>query len=270
MQKAAAYQRAAAKRLGKPVEITNSLGTKLKLIPAGKFMMAAPGWDKKAQNNERPEHLVRITEPYYLGVTEVTQSQWNAAMDSQPWKGDIYVKQGVDYPAAGMKWKDAVEFREKLSNREHMTYRLPTEAKWEYACRARTNTIYCFGNEASQLTRYAWWGISLFLGVDPYHPNESYPHRVAQKMPNAFGLYDMHGNVWEWCQGRYDSNYYARSPTDDPKGPRTGASRFFRGGSWIHGAETCRSANRSLPSPRGSYSWFGFRVAGPVVDVQSE
>ena len=237
-------------------EFTNSIGMKLKLIPAGEFLMGSPE-DEEDRDDDEQQHRVRITQPYYLGTTEVTQGQWEQVMGSQPWSGEKYVKEGSDYAASYVSWDDAVEFCKKLSAKEGRTYRLPTEAEWEYACRAGATTVYSFGN-SSDLSEYAWWG---GLAGDGNCQDERYAHQVGQKRSNAWGLYDMHGNVWEWCRDWYADDYYANSPTDGPTGPATGSARVGRGGGWSDDPRGCRSAYRSWGTPVLRSGILGFRVA---------
>ena len=246
-----------------PEEYTNSIGMKLKLIPAGEFVMGGPedeayvdpesrfryslGWDAR-------QHRVRITKLYYLGVHEVTQGQWEQLMGSRPWEGEEYVKEGSDYPATYVSWEDATEFCERLSEKEGREYRLPTEAQWEYAYRAGTTTRYSFGDDLSDLGSYAWFG------ENAWDVNEKYAHRVGQKRANPWGLYDMHGNVWEWCQDWYDSDYYENSPVNDPAGPTTGSSRVVRGGGWGGFPSQCLAVCRSGSEPDNQDNDNGFRV----------
>ena len=254
------HQRAWAEYLGVPVEKTNSIGMKLVLIPAGEFMMGshesaqalAKDYNTKTEYfaSEQPLHRVRITNPFYLGVTEVTQGQWEAM-----WDGEGLVKEGNDYPAVYVSWDDAVAFCQKLSTRDGVSYRLPSEAEWEYACRAGTTTRYCFGDNASDLGDYAWFA------DNSRDLDEKYAHGVAMKKANRLGLYDMHGNVLDWCQDWYDSDYYAGSTTDDPIGPATGSTRVCRGGGRFSNPGDCRSANRGSYSPGLRDSGLGFRVA---------
>jgi formylglycine-generating enzyme required for sulfatase activity len=155
-----------------------------------------------------------------------------------------------------VSWNDAVEFCEKLNELEKgqlggARYRLPTEAEWEYACRARSTTRYSFGDDAASLAEFAWYGGS---------PN-SKPHPVGEKRPNAWNLYDMHGNVWEWCQDCYDNKYYARSPGADPPGALQAAFRVRRGGGWGYDAQSARSAFRYGGTPEYRDNGVGFRVA---------
>ena len=172
--------------------LTNSIGMKLKLIPAGEFQMGSPANEEDREDDEH-HHRVRITKPFYLGVYEVTQGQWEAVMETRPWSDKGYVKEGPDYAASYVSWDAAREFCELLSKREGKTYRLPTEAEWEYSCRGGTTTAYHFGNNASRLGEYAWYDVNA-SDVD-----EQYSHRVGQKKANPFGLHDMHGNVLPWC-----------------------------------------------------------------------
>jgi formylglycine-generating enzyme required for sulfatase activity len=233
-------------------EMTNSIGMRFVLIPAGEFLMGSPAGDEGG----RPQHQVRITKPFYLGVHEVTQGQYEAVMRSCPWSGQQYVKEGKDYPATYVSWGDAVAFCEKLSAKEGRTYRLPTEAEWEYACRAGSSTQFGFGDDPSALGNHAW-----------YYENagsvgEDHAHGVGRKKPNGWGLYDMHGNVWEWCSDRRDEGYYYRqSPVDDPAGPASRASRVIRGGGLNYRLGICRAATRSWDSPEYRDCILGFRLA---------
>ena len=239
-----------------PKEITNSIGMKLVLIPAGEFMMGssespeelakafpgtAPGWFQ----DEFPQHKVRITKPFYLGVTEVTQDQYERVMRKNP---STFSKTGggadqvkeidtSNFPVELVTWDDAVEFCKRLSTKEGQTYRLPTEAEWEYVCRAGSTTRYFFGDDPTKLAEYAWFW-------DKGDKSKWQTHPVGRKKPNSWGLYDMHGNVWEWCGDWYGEDFYAKSPTDDPAGPTTGSVRVYRGGGWNLAASSCRSASR--------------------------
>jgi formylglycine-generating enzyme required for sulfatase activity len=244
--------------------IANSLGMKLQLIPAGEFMMGsgksaaeiAKLFDSDADyyKAEHPQHRVRITEPFYLQTTEVTQGQWRSVMGTEPWKGRDYVKEGSDYAASYVSHEDAVAFCRRLSAREGVKYRLPTEAAWEYACRGGGQTSYSFGSSEGQLGPYAWFE------ENAWDLDEKYAHVVGQKLANGFGLYDMHGNVWEWCSDWYGEDYYGESPGNDPKGPSGGSARVNRGGSWLLSPQSCRSAYRSRLTPSYRGSGLGFRV----------
>ncbi|MDA1018482.1 MAG: SUMF1/EgtB/PvdO family nonheme iron enzyme, partial [Planctomycetota bacterium] len=227
-------------------DFVNSIGMKLVKIQPGEFQMGSL-LSEKDRSNDEYQHRVRITKPYFLGSTEVTQQQWQAVMGTTPWKGKSYVKEGANFAATYVSWEDAQEFCRKLSLKESgVTYRLPTEAEWEYACRAGSSTRFGYGDDESQLSDYAWWG-GLF--GDGNAKEEKYAHEVGGKRPNAWGLYDMHGNVYEWCSDWYDSDYYKTSPASDPKGPGSGRSRVLRGGGWDDLAWFCRSANRDRISP---------------------
>ena len=235
-------------------EITNSIGMKLKLIPAGEFLMGSP--DNETGRAHETQHRVQLTTSYYLGVTEVTQGQWFAMMQTKPWSVKKFAKEGEDYPATNVSWDDAVEYSVKLSAAEGKTYRLPTEAEWEYACRGGKSTAYSFGNDSSQLSSYSWWG-----GVvgDGNAKTEQYAHKVGTKQSNPFGLHDMHGNVYEWCSD-WDA-YYDSSFAVDPSGPLTGSRRVFRGGSCFNKAVFCRSAFRRGDVPSSRDYALGFRLA---------
>jgi formylglycine-generating enzyme required for sulfatase activity len=218
---------------------------KLVYIPPGEFMMGSPDSEKDRFSREGPQHRVRITKGFYMTVTEVTQAQWKAVMGNNPsnFKDD-------DLPVAQVSWDYAVEFCSRLSQKEGKGYRLPTEAEWEYACRAGTTTRFYFGDNDSMLSDYAWY----------YENTGTKTLPVGKKKPNSFGLYDMHGNVSEWCSDWYDEDYYSQSPVDDPKGPSTGQYRVIRGGSWNYLPRLSRSANRIGRLPDHSDYGFGFRV----------
>ena len=213
---------------------------------------AEPAWatasaaDGAAPDDEKPQHRVTIGKPFYLGKYEVTQAQWRAVMGSSPYletrSNDFYHLPGMagrlngpNNPAT-VSWNDAQEFIKRLNVEEgHGRYRLPTEAEWEYAARAGTGTAYSFGDDARDLGRFAWYGEDFASGST---------HPVGQKAANPWGLYDMHGNVWEWVQDWYGERHYANSPALDPGGPQTGSKRVVRGGSWHQSATSWRSAFR--------------------------
>ena len=202
--------------------------------PAGEFEMGGP-----RENNEKPVHQVKLTRGFWMLETQVTQRMWKSLMGSNPsnWKGD-------KLPVECVSWEDCEEFCYELRANGLNVY-LPTEAQWEYACRAGTK-----GRYAGNLDEMAW-----------YKENSgSKTHEVGLKKPNKWGLYDMHGNVWEWCSDWYDSGYYSKSPTDNPTGPISGSSRVVRGGSWGYDAGYCRSALRGNYSPDGRISILGLRL----------
>ena len=223
----------------------NGIGMEMKLIPAGKFQMGEVG----------SAVAVTLTRPFWLGKTEVTQGQWEQVMGTKPWSGSGG-KSAADLPATNVNWTDATEFCKKLTQRERGTgklpaneeYRLPTEAEWEYACRAGTTTKYSFGDDESKLGDFAW-----FSGN-----SGNAAHKVGTKQANPWGLYDMHGNIWEWCSDWYDGKLAGGA---DPAGPGGGSNRVHRGGSWRNGPVYCRSANRSFFVPSHRIDCLGFRVA---------
>ncbi|MDR1396537.1 MAG: formylglycine-generating enzyme family protein [Desulfarculales bacterium] len=227
----------------------NSIGMEFVLIPAGEFLMGSDrGKDPNAEDNETPQHRVKFSKPFYLGKYEVTQGQWEAVMGSNPSKF-----KGRNNPVEQVSWDDVQVFIKLLNQKEgHSRYRLPTEAEWEYAARAGSTSTYSFGDDAGQLGQYAWYGESYDSGST---------HPVGQKQPNAWGLYDMYGNVWEWVQDWYDEGYYSLSPSSDPRGPASGSFRVFRGGSWDYFARYCRSPLRGNNSPDFRYAGRGFRLA---------
>jgi formylglycine-generating enzyme required for sulfatase activity len=242
-------------------------------------------------------HRVRITKAYYLGAHEVTRGQFQrfvseAGYVSEPerdgtggwgydpkvadfqgrdprysWRDPGFV-QGYDHPVVNVTWNDAVAFCQWLSRREGRTYRLPTEAEWEYACRAGTTTRYAFGDNPEGLSTFAnvfdsaareafpAWRRYALTSSDGY----TFTAPVGRFRPNAFGLYDMHGNVWEWCSDWYRDDYYAASPVDDPQGPASGHLRSRRGGAWHSFALYVRSSYRNFNTSRSRYPNLGLRV----------
>jgi formylglycine-generating enzyme required for sulfatase activity len=228
------------------------LNLEMKPIPAGTFVMGSPSDEQDRDSDEGPQTRVTISKPFWLGKTEVTQAQWKAVMGNNP----SYFK-GDDLPVEEVSWTDAVAFCEKLNEMKRDTlpagyhYTLPTEAQWEYACRAGTTTRFSYGNDTgySQLGSYAW-----------YDENSSSKiHPVGEKLPNRWGLHDMHGNVFEWCLDWYGE--YPGGSITDPQGPQSGTSRVLRGGGWYVNARVCRSAVRLWFRPVSTYTLLGFRVA---------
>ncbi len=282
-------QHEAAKAAGVPVHLTNSIDMKLVLIPAGEFMMGSPNDEEWRWEDEVPQHRVRITMPFYLGMYQVTQAEYERVMGTNPsWfspgGGGSDRVSGLDtsrFPVESVSWNDAVEFCRKLSalpaeRSAGREYRLPTEAEWEYACRAGTTTRYSFGDDASQLGEYAWYSGNsdrgthrvwqMWANLWGLHDFDGRTHRVGQKRANPWGLYDMHGNVWEWCADWFDGKYYANSPVDDPQGPASGSHRVSRGGSWSFPAAECRSADRYRYTPGPCSLHFGFRLVWSSVE----
>ena len=237
-------------------ELTNSIGMRLALIPKGTFNMGSPPTAREKGPGPEPQHEVTLSNDYYLGVTEVTQTQYLKVMGMNPsaFQGGKVEGDSSNYPVEQISWLDAVEFCKRLSAlpEEKATgrvYRLPTEAEWEYACRAGSSAFYCFGDSATLAGDYAWIGENA----------EKKTHLVGQKKPNAWGLHDMHGNVWEWCWDRYGD--YPKSSVVDPSGPNEGTTRIVRGGGWDGFAPLCRSAWRQDGDPTGRSDSAGFRVA---------
>jgi len=247
-------QSPAAATGGQPKEVVNTSGMKLLLIPAGTFTMGSPANEKKRDDDET-QHQVTLTKPFHMGRTEVTQGQWKKVMGTEPWKGKSYVQEGDQNAASYISWDDATEFCGRLSQTEGKTYRLPTEAEWEYACRGGTKTAFYFGNDEAELSKYAWWGGTVRNGNAR---DEKYAHRVAQKLPNPFGLYDMHGNVYEWCSDWIGD--YPSTPLTDPRGPDAGSFRVLRGGSWGDAPRGVRCAFRSGGTPEYRDGNLGFRL----------
>jgi formylglycine-generating enzyme required for sulfatase activity len=249
-------------------EITNSIGMKLVLIPAGKFMMGSPA-NEESRKADEERHEVEITQPFYMGVYEVTQEQYEKVMGNNPSYFNKDKGGGPTHPVDTVSWEDAREFCKKLSESEKeqaakRRYGLPTEAQWEYACRggAHESSPFHFGRSLSSTQAH-------FNGTLPYGgaPKGPYPQKttsVGSYKPNDFGLYDMHGNVWEWCADWYDKDYYKNSPIQDPKGPENGKLRVLRGGAWIEYGLFCRTAVRSRSDPGSRSSGKGFRVVLPA------
>jgi formylglycine-generating enzyme required for sulfatase activity len=226
---------------------TNSIGMEFIFIRAGTFVMGSPESELGRDKYER-QHEVTISKPFYMQATEVTQGQWQAVMGDNP---SHFKECGDICPVERVSWDDCQEFIRRLNQMERTdTYRLPTEAEWEYACRAGSQTPFCFGDSEEQLGEYAW-----------YRDNSGrQTHPVGQKKPNAWGLYDMHGNAWEWCQDRYQKKY-PRGEVTDPTGPSRGSERVSRGGSWLTSPSYCRSADRLDNAPDSRYHVLGFRLA---------
>ncbi len=292
--------------------ITNSIGMKLKLIPAGEFMMGSSisaeeverqfkafEADAQSHSGEQPRHRVRITRPFYLGVHEVTVGQFrrfvnSAGYETEPesdskgahgwneferkfegpdpkynWRNSGFV-QTDSHPVVNVTWNDAVAFCKWLSRQEEVQYRLPTEAEWEYACRAGTTTLFYNGNDPESLAQVGnvadgTFGAK-FSAWKPISARDGYVFTApsGRFQPNSFGLYDMHGNVNEWCSDWYGVDYYETSPITAPSGPDSGSFRVLRGGSWHSDPDGLRSAFRNRSSPEDRFVFVGFRVVRVV------
>ena len=218
-------------------------------IEPGVFQMGG------SDSDEVPVHEVEISKGFYLGKYEITQGQWEAVMGETPWSGEDYVQEHPSHPAVYISWEDVQTFIGRLNAAAgDSLYRLPTEAEWEYACRAGTTTFFSFGNDVSELTDYAWYD------ANALHVGEEYAHAVGLKLPNAWGLYDMHGNVLEWVQDWYGEDYYNSSPRVDPLGPYSGTGRVIRGGAFGNDVRIVRSSYRGIFSPGGRHSYVGARL----------
>ena len=233
------------------VDLDKGVTLELVLIPAGEFLMGSSESDRDA-DREKPQHKVRITKPFYLGKYLVTQEQWKAVMGDNPSEF-----KGPKNPVEQVRWDDCQKFLLKLNAKtggQGGKFVLPTEAQWEYACREGSTGKFCFGDDEKQLGEYAWYR---------YNSGDK-THGVGEKKPNAWGLYDMHGNVWEWCADWYGA--YGAEAADDPSGPTTGPYRVSRGGSWFDVGRFCQSAFRNYFGPGFRYNFLGLRVARVPAD----
>jgi formylglycine-generating enzyme required for sulfatase activity/tetratricopeptide (TPR) repeat protein len=269
-----------------PAAWTNSIGMKLVPIPDGEFWMGSPGYEEGHYEDEGPQHEVEITTPFYMGEYTVTRGQFRRFVEEAryqteaekageentwrepgfeqtdehpvvfaswrtPPRGAGFVEQTDEHPVVLVTWNDVAAFCEWLSRKEGKEYRLPTEAEWEFACRAGTTDRFYCGNEDASLRRVAnYEGVTQFSHTAP----------VGSFEPNAWGLHDMHGNVWEWCRDWYAEDYYRSSPRRDPQGPRAGSHRAVRGGSFNNAPRDCRAANRYRRRPASRENNVGFRV----------
>jgi formylglycine-generating enzyme required for sulfatase activity len=226
--------------------ITNSIGLEFVLIPAGNFIMGGDPVGEQADENETPRHPVTFKMPFCISKYTITQSQWQSVMGNNPSHFE-----GPDRPVEMVSHRDVCQFIDRLNEMENTNiYRLPTEAQWEYAARAGSESTYCFGLKRTKLSAYAWYGKN----------SDGKTHTVGLLAPNDWGIYDMHGNVHEWCSDWFDRNYYSTSPAFDPPGPQNGLARVLRGGDWGSEDWYCRCAIRSLSSPDRRSPRVGFRI----------
>ncbi|KPA13875.1 Sulphatase-modifying factor domain protein [Candidatus Magnetomorum sp. HK-1] len=233
--------------------VSNSLGMTFRLIPAGTFVMGSPS-DELGRDGAETQYTVTLTESFYMQTTEVTQGQWKAVMGNNPSNFDSC---GLNCPVEYISWDDCQTFIATLNAMGEGAYTLPTEAQWEYAARAGSNKAFANGvisntTTDSNLDIMGWYVSN----------SNSTPHAVAQKQANAWGLFDMHGNVWEWCNDWHDT--YPTGSVTDPGGPSSGTHRVDRGGSWSHNAQYCRSANRGYVTPGNRYSYLGLRLSRTI------
>ncbi|MCG6910876.1 MAG: SUMF1/EgtB/PvdO family nonheme iron enzyme [Deltaproteobacteria bacterium] len=253
----------------------NSLGMGFNLIPAGTFTMGSPDTEL-GRDPDETEHQVTLTQNFYMQVTEVTQGQWEGVMGTNPSR---FQNCGPGCPVEQVSWQDANDFVDALNLLGEGTYRLPTEAEWEYAARAGSASAFANDGISTQSSEACAFEEDLdVLGWYCFNDSVSYPGcedfspggpdcagttTVGQQDANAWGLHDMHGSVWEWCRDRYGD--YAGDETD-PAGPATGEKRVIRSGSWLGVSKACRSANRAVSLPAESFNTLGFRV---VLDPNS-
>ncbi|MCZ8118819.1 MAG: SUMF1/EgtB/PvdO family nonheme iron enzyme [Microcystis sp. LE18-22.4A] len=247
---------AAVKKPVSPTPFTEKLPNRVTLemvsLPAGEFLMGSPDSDPDARDWEKPQHQVQVNS-FAIGKYPVTQAQYQAVMGTNPshFKNNSWFKNNLQNPVEQVSWNDAQAFCQKLSQITGKTYRLPTEAEWEYACRAGTTTRYYFGDDASQLGDYAWYDGN----------SQKTTHPVGQKRPNAWGLYDMIGNVWECCEDNWHDNYIGAPKDGSAWLTNDNDYPIVRGGSWYYNPLFCRSAFRNNNYRRDDYySFSGFRV----------
>jgi len=226
---------------------------RMRWIKPGEFLMGSPKGEEGRRDNESPAHSVKLTQGYWMADTQVTQELWMAIVSGENPSGFT----GQSNPVENVSWQDCQAWFEKLcDHHESLQPLLPTEAQWEYACRSRTLTAYCFGDDPKELPNYGWFGEN----------SEDSTHPVKQLQPNGWGLYDMHGNVWEWCSDWFDK--YAPSAQSDPTGPTEGTTRVLRGGSWVSPARVLRSACRSGFVPGVRYDILGFRLLSSALGAE--
>jgi uncharacterized protein (TIGR02996 family) len=243
--------------------LVNSITMPLLFIPPGSFWMGAPDSELQRDDDELPQREVKLTRAFYLGVYPVTQREYEAVMGENPASFNESNGCGPEHPVEMVSWEDAVAFCARLSDRPAekaagRTYRLPTEAEWEYACRAGTSTPFFFGATATT-EEVNFDGNYPYGGTTPgkYLVRSS---KVGSYAPNPWGLFDMHGNIEEWCADKYDDHYYAKGETIDPLSLK-GRENVVRGGCWFSYGRHCRSANRNWFNTGGRNYYYGFRVA---------
>jgi formylglycine-generating enzyme required for sulfatase activity len=245
-----------------PRRFTNAINMTFMLIPPGAFKMGSPTTESERSSDEYA-HEVTLTQPYYLGIYPVTQRQFQILTDQNPSYFNSAKGGGPDYPVENVSWYDAAEFCRRLSEvpaekAASRLYRLPTEAEWEFACRASIPMPFSSGLTLS--SREANFNGNYPYGMTPRGPYLERTTKVGSFPPNPFGLFDMHGNVWEWCADYYDRNFYRNSPRYDPAGPPSGTLRVVRGGSCFNIGRFCRTAYRFGVVPTNHDIDVGFRV----------
>ena len=234
------------------LDLGGTVTLKLAPIPAGKFLMGSLAAEQsrfKDGFKDETQHEVTIRKPFHMGIYLVTQEQYQQVMGKNPSKF-----KGPSNPVENVTWDDAVEFCKKLSAKTGKSLRLPTEAQWEYACRAGSTTAYCNGDTVEDLKKVGW------ASYDGKWGSAKTTKPVGSLQPNAWGLYDMHGNLWEYCADWYAADAYANPNRIDPQGPETGTMRVVRGGPWNDFPRDCRSAKREKRPPGSKSFSGGFRV----------
>jgi formylglycine-generating enzyme required for sulfatase activity len=221
------------------VDLGGGVKMEFVLIRPGSFTMGSDVGHK----DEIPVHKVTLTQPFYLGKYEVTQEQWEKVMGGNP-----SVFKGTNLPVENVSWNDCQSFLAELQRKTGRKFALPTEAQWEYACRAGTTTTFSFGDDETTLAEHAWYAAN----------SDRKTHPVGQKKPNAWGLYDMHGNVFEWCADWYTESYPKEDATN-PLGGASGERRVIRGGAWLYIPDNLRSADRSFSPPGYRVNEYGLR-----------
>ncbi len=256
------------------VELAEDVKMKLTLVPAGKFMMGgeAPPAELAARFKrygaaaehyaaEQPQRKVTISKPFYMGRWEVTRPEWTALMKTRPWDSKKCDKPNSGNIANHVSWDQAAEFCKAMSDKTGLKVALPSEAQWEYACRAGSKSAFSFGDDDSRLKRYAWYAANTLIA------NEAYPHTAGRKTPNRWGLFDMHGNAAEWCSDWYDAKFYEKAPAADPLNSTKTEQRVLRGGQFGEYPDSCRSAYRAKANPTTTRCGYGFRV---VIQVEPQ
>ena len=235
------------------VTIPNGEFMRFAWIQPGDFLMGSGEDDVPQGSDELPPHEVTLTTGFYMGIFEITQGQWRAVMGTNPWRYERYVVGEVKAPAVYISWDDVQDFISKLNKWEGAeVYRLPTEAEWEYAARGFTSSLWHFGDSPNSLHLYAWYW------TNAWNRGEAYAHAVGSKLPNALGLYDTHGNVWEWVQDWYGP--YSGETVSNPQSPLKGTRKVLRGGGFVSPFFETRSAVRSAERPDARFSDIGARL----------
>ena len=235
--------------MGNSNKILDQIMMNMVEIPEGSFLMGS----MTGEPEERPIHNV-IIDSFLLNKYEVTQGEWFEIMATSPWQELKYSKSDKYYPAVNISWYDIKQFLKKLGKLTSKTFRLPTEAEWEYACRAGTTSKHPYGFLKLNLAKHAWFYENAFK------KGEMYPHQVGRKQANKWGLHDMLGNVYEWCSDWFSENYYNKSPISNPAGPRYGSYKIVRGGDWARTDYFLRVSSRRYYSPHFKDSYIGFRL----------